>query len=140
MLAGLLLAASAMASDPDGEARLLDLEQTWNQAHLEGDADGLDALWADELIVTVPGMQPMGKAGLLTFVRSGRMRFERYETSGVRAQVFGDSAVVAGDLIRTRTINGNRITDHWRFTKVYVRQREAWRVVAWHASESAPAG
>jgi ketosteroid isomerase-like protein len=65
------------------------------------------------------------------------MKFQRYETSDLKVRVYGDAAVVTGKLERTRTINGQQQNDHWRFTKMYIRQGGQWRVVAFHASEAA---
>jgi len=107
-------------------------------AHLRGDADALDRLWADDLRVFVPRMTPMSKADALAFFRSGRMKFLRYETSEVGARVYKDTAVVTGRLRRSRERAGQMVEDDWRFTKVYVRTGDAWRVVAYHASETGP--
>jgi len=110
------------------------LEQEWNEAHLRADPTALDRLWAEDLTVAVPEMAPMGKQEVLAFARSERMRFEVYASSDLHYRVYGDAAVVTGRLARTRTLRGQRLEDHWRFTKVYVRRREGWRVVAFHAS------
>jgi len=64
------------------------------------------------------------------------MKFVRYRTSDLRVRVYDNAAVVTGRLQRTRSMNGQEISDDWRFTKVYVRESQ-WRVVAFHASESA---
>src|SRR5580658_7303795 len=57
------------------------LEKVWNDAHLAGDTAALDALWADELVVTVPKMPLFNKAQSLAIWRTGKMKFKRYETS-----------------------------------------------------------
>jgi ketosteroid isomerase-like protein len=114
------------------------LEETWNAAHRTGDAAALDRLWADDLEVDVPRMPAMSKTEALAFARTGRMRFERYETSQIKVRTYGDTAVVTGRLQRTRTLNDTKTTDDWRFTKVYARQHGAWLVVSFHASESPP--
>jgi ketosteroid isomerase-like protein len=124
------------AGDADVQ-QLQRLEQVWNQAHENGDADALDKLWADDLEVDVPHMAVMSKADALSFARSGRMKFLHYVTSDLRVRVYGDTAVVSGRLQRTRSMNGKEIRDDWRFTKVYVRQAQQWRVVSFHASEAA---
>jgi hypothetical protein len=103
---------------------------------LRGDAAALDELWAAELIVTVPAMPVMRKADSLAIWQSGRMKFERYATSELGVDVFGDAAVVTGRVQRQRRVGGQLAVDDWHFTKVYVRRDERWRVVAWHASES----
>ena len=124
-------------STRDADVKELErLETVWNEAHERGDSDALDALWADDLEVAVPKMPVMTKAEVLGFARSGRMKFSHYATSNLRVRVYGDAAVVTGRLQRTRTLNGNEISDDWRFTKTYVRETGKWRVVSFHASEA----
>lgn len=134
----LCLALGARAEQPAGEDADRDglkrLELVWNEAHRRGDAAALDALWADELVVTVPGMAPMSKADAMGVWRSGRFAFRSYDTSGVRVLLLGDVGVVIGRVVRVRESDGKEIKDDWLFTKVYVRRDGAWRVVAWHAS------
>lgn len=113
------------------------LETVWNEAHEHGDADALEKLWADDMEVAVPKMPVMTKADALKFARSGRMKFLSYRTSDIRVRVYDNAAVVTGRLQRTRSMNGQEISDDWRFTKTYVRETGQWRVVSFHASEAA---
>ncbi len=64
------------------------LEDVWNQAHLNGDADALDRLWADNIVVIVPGMPPFSKPEALSVFRSARMKFERYTTSDLTVRQY----------------------------------------------------
>ena len=123
------------ADSPD-EGVILGLEARWNEAHLTGAVSVLDALCADQLIVTVPGMTPMTKADVLGFWRSGRAKITRYETTDTRVAVYSDTAIVTGHLDRTRDFNGKVMIDRWRYTKTYARQGATWRVVAYHASDA----
>jgi len=140
MLLFITLAATAGTPaqfDHDKDVRELErLETVWNEAHERGDADALEALWADDLEVAVPRMPVLTKADAARFAHSGGMKFVRYRTSDLRVRVYDNAAVVTGRLQRTRSMNGQEISDDWRFTKVYVRESQ-WRVVAFHASESA---
>ena len=113
------------------------LETIWNEAHEHGDADVLEKLWADDMEVAVPKMPVMTKADALKFARSGRMKFLSYRTSDLRVRVYDNAAVVTGRLQRTRAMNGQEISDDWRFTKTYVRGTGQWRVVSFHSSEAA---
>jgi len=133
-----LIAATLFPPQTPLDADFARLETVWNTAHRDGDADVLAALWADDLEVIVPKMAPMSKAEALAFARTGRMRFERYETSQIKVRTYGDTAVVTGRLQRTRTLAGKQTTDDWRFTKVYTRENGIWRVVSFHASDSPP--
>ena len=132
-----VFAHAVAAQSPADTKELQRLETTWNQAHMNGDAAALAALWSDDLEVAVPKMPVMGKQDVVAFAKSGRMKFQRYETSDLKVRIYGNAAVVTGKLQRTRTINGQQQDDNWRFTKMYVRQGGQWRVVAFHASEAA---
>ena len=110
------------------------LEQVWNEAHLKGDAEALKKLWAEDLFVTVPDMPVMNKEESLAIWKAGKMKFDIYKTSDVRIKVYGNSAVVTGQLVRIRDRNSEKFEDDWRFTKVYVRRDGRWQVVAWHGS------
>jgi ketosteroid isomerase-like protein len=112
------------------------LERVWNAAHIRGDSETLSRLWADDLEVAVPKMPVMKKEELIKFVDSGRMQFQRYETSDLNFRIYGQGAVVTGRLQRKREIDGRAVEDDWRFTKVYQRTADGWRVVSFHASES----
>ena len=142
----LLLAVASFAgtarivaqSTHDADVRELQrLETVWNEAHAHGDADALEKLWADDMEVAVPKMPVMTKADVLKFASSGRMKFLTYRTSEVHFRVYDNAAVVTGRLRRTRSMNGQEISDDWRFTKMYVREAGQWRVVSFHASEAA---
>jgi ketosteroid isomerase-like protein len=131
-----LVAQPKLAPDPNIQGEFQRLETTWNKAHLAGDAAALDALWADELVVTVPKMPVFNKAKSLAIWRSGKMKFKKYETSDLSVRPFGDTVIVTGALVRERSFMEKEIHEDWRFTKVYVRRDGKWQVVAWHASEA----
>jgi ketosteroid isomerase-like protein len=136
LLLSLLLLNVGAVAQPDTEQELMRLEQVWNQAHLNNDAAALETLWADDLTVMVPGMAAMSKSDVLAFVKTGRMKFSRYETTDLKVRSFGDTAIVSGNLFRSRTLGGTLHEDRWQFMKVYARQSGKWRVVAFTATEA----
>ena len=119
----------------DNEKELLRLEEVWNTAHLEGDAATLERLWANEFTVTVPRMPVMPRAEAIGVARSSMIKFSKYETSEVVVQIFDKAAVVRGRMKRSRSRGDQLVEDDWQFTKVYVKQEDTWKVVAFHASE-----
>ena len=135
----LTLVASQPAASKDAFdlKELYRLEDVWNTAHLKGDAETLDRLWSNDLIVTIAAMPVLTKADALAMVRSNRMPFTKYETSELSVKRLDGAAVVTGRLRRERTMNGKSITDDWRFTKVYAWSQGQWRVMAWHGSPAA---
>jgi hypothetical protein len=80
----------------------------------------------------------MTKADAVGMFTSGRMKFDRYETSETKLRVDDEMAIVTGRLKRTRVVAGATANDDWRFTKVYIRRTDRWQVVSFHASNTAP--
>jgi len=137
------LVVVALAQVPAGNApadadvtALTRLETEWNAAHVRGDAAALEHLFADDVVVMVPGMRVMTKADAVGMFTSGRMKFDRYETSETKFRVYDATAVVTGRLRRTRVVAGATVDDDWRFTKVYLRRAGRWQVVSFHASNT----
>ena len=110
------------------------LEKVWNDAYVRADADALEQLCADDLVVTMTDMVVLNKRSSIAILRSGKVKFERYEASDLGIHVYDRAAVVTGRLQRTRSVQGREMNDEWRFTKVYIRRGGKWLVVAWHAS------
>jgi ketosteroid isomerase-like protein len=131
-----LLSVATVANGRQPSAEFLHLEEQWNAAHRNGDAKTLEKLWADDLEVDVPRMPAMSKGEALAFARTGRMRFDAYDTSQIKVRLYTEMAIVTGRLRRTRLVDGARRDDDWRFTKVYIRENGAWRVVSFHASDA----
>jgi len=139
------LVAVALLQVPAGNApadadvtTLTRLETEWNAAHVRGDAAALEQLFGDDVVVLVPGMRVMTKADAVGMFTSGRIKFDRYETSETTFRVYDATAIVTGRLRRTRVIAGATVDDDWRFTKVYLRRAGRWQVVSFHASNTAP--
>jgi len=68
----LMLVSAAARKSPaqsthDADVRELErLETVWNEAHEHGDADALEAIWADDLEIAVPRM-PVGCVEVCSF-------------------------------------------------------------------------
>jgi ketosteroid isomerase-like protein len=140
-----VLLALTLVQAPAGDAKVVAVQSTlealeseWNAAHVRGDAALLDRLFADDVVVMVPGMRVMTKADAVGMFTSGRMKFDRYETSETKLRNYDEMAIVTGRLKRTRVVAGTTANDDWRFTKVYVRHADRWQVVSFHASNTAP--
>lgn len=91
IVAAVTFQARAISKDASDLKELHQLEAVWNDAHVKGDAEALDKLWANDLIVTVASMPVMNKADSLAMVRSGRMPFLKYETSDLGVRPLGTS-------------------------------------------------
>src|SRR5690349_5240321 len=118
VLTFLMTIVSAQAADTHDAAAVAEitrLEEIWNTGHEHGDAQALEKLWADDFVVTVPGMRMMTKDDVIGVWRNGLIGFQRYETSDVRIRVYENAAIVTGRLLRSRSTNGRMVDDDWRF-------------------------
>jgi ketosteroid isomerase-like protein len=135
-----ILVAAMLQANPAQDvvdvSALTALESVWNQAHVRGDVQALDRLWAADLVVVVPKMKPMSRAEAMKMTLSAGAWFDRYDSSDLRVRVYGDTALVTGRLVRSRRMTGITVEDVWLFTKVYVRTAGEWKVVAFHTSEA----
>jgi len=130
----LMIAAACASSAGVPRDEIARLESLWNDAQVRGDADLLERVSADDLVVTVPAMRPFTKVEAFAVLRTGHMKITRYDTSDVRIRTDGDAAVVTGRMQRSRVFGERTIDEDWRFTKVYVREARGWKVVSFHAS------
>ena len=128
-----LLAILLLPPDAATVAELTRLERVWNEAQRQSDAAALDTLFADDIVITVPEMQRLGKSSI-DLLRTGRMKFDSYESSDLQMHVNGDSAIVTGRIRRSRVNDGRTFGDDWLFTKTYARLDGEWKVVSFHAS------
>ena len=136
LMSAMLVGFVLLQTYPDNQAELQRLEIEWNDAHVRGDAATLERLFADDVVVVVPGMRVLTKSDSLGMFTSGRMKFDRYETLETAFRVYGDTAVVTGRLKRSRVVAGAKADDDWSFTKVYLRRSGRWQVVSFHASNT----
>src|SRR5437588_6337780 len=89
--------SSSPAQQPQSSAataEFLKLEQIWNDAYIHNDVSALDKLLADDLVVTMTNMALLDKTQSIALLRSGHLKFPRYETSDIRVRVYDDAAVV----------------------------------------------
>jgi len=103
------------------------------------DADVHDRFWADDLIYTRGSGQRVGKADIMTSVRSAPAAkpgdpVTVYTSEDVRIQQYGNSAVVAFRLVGMTTNASKTTAVRFFNTGVFVKRKGEWRVVAWQAT------
>lgn len=119
------------ATEPD-EQLLIEIERQWAAAYVNGEADKLDAIFSPDYIQTNTRAVVTGKADEVGDLRSGSFRYEKFDTTEMKVQLYGDAAVVTGkiylkgvDMKSGKTIEGTM-----RMTDTFIRQGGKWRVVA----------
>ena len=106
------------------------LEQQRNEAILKGDTATLDKLTSDDYTNTTAQGKIEKKADIMDGFKSGKIKFDSRELSNLDVRVYGNTAVVTGQVNQKSTNNGADTSGQNRFTRVYVKQNGRWVSVA----------
>ena len=104
------------------------------QAQIGADAVALDRIYADDFIGIGPSGTVRTKAQVISDFTSGDLKFQSITTDDVHVRVYGNTAVETGRSIMSGQDKGKVVPRDNRFTRVWVKQRGRWRLVANHYS------
>jgi ketosteroid isomerase-like protein len=125
-----------MSSEAQERGVLLE-ERALQAAMRAGDVHELDRLLHPELLAVGPDGQMIDKAGDLASHRSGVVKITELNEEEVRVKVLGDTAVTFVVLRIRGTIDEAEVSDRMRYTRTWIRDGGAWRVVAAHIGRAA---
>ena len=112
--------------------RQLDKERI--QAQIHADATALDRIYAADFIGVGPSGTVRTKPQVIADFTSGDLKFQSITTDEVQVRVYGNTAVETGLSTMTGQDKGKDVPRDTRFTRVWVKQRGRWRLVANHYS------
>lgn len=129
-----------MSTETDVKA-IEKIEQDLASAHLHSDVATLDRLTADGFMYGHAGGGPGGpETGSLEpkakwLARLGQSKIERFDTTDLKVQVFGDTAMAYGNTHMVIAGKGGApgSESHLRFTRVYMREGGQWKLVGHNA-------
>lgn len=142
LLAVVLVAAlPARAQDRSAdEAAVFAAERAVCAAYEREDADWLAQHLDAAFTLTSSRGEVTTRAQEVAELRGGKVRYEVFRNHGSTVRFYGDTAVVNGITTVKGSAEGAPFAADFRFTDVYVRGEDAWRLVASHASRlTAPA-
>ena len=120
---------------------MADLKQTIRQledrrfrAMVEADAAALEALLADSMVYTHSSATTDGKASYIAGVRSKKWQYRKIERPVEEIQVYGDTAVVAGQVRIDILVEGQPKIMNSRYTDVWVKGAKGWQMTAWQST------
>ena len=110
------------------------LEEKWAAAYKERDIDILSTLLTEDFVITVEDGSTYSKAGYITHSADTSVHVEVAELSDlhVRVRGGGNLAVVTGAYHELGRSSGKPYEYHDRFTDVWVRVGNNWRVLCSH--------
>jgi ketosteroid isomerase-like protein len=129
--------AGTQRSNIEQVIRQLDGERI--QAQIGADAAALDRIYADDFIGVGPSGTVRTKKQVILDFTSGTLKFQSITTDEVQVRVYENTAVETGLSTMDGQDNGKPVPRSTRFTRVWVKQQDYWRLVANHYSvRSAP--
>jgi ketosteroid isomerase-like protein len=118
-----------------GEEQVRKLEVKWTEAYKERDIDLLSTLLTEDFVITVEDGATYSKAGYITHSADPTVQVEVAEQSDMHVHMRGGQiAVVTGAYYERGKSKHKTYEYHDRFTDVWVRVGNNWRVISSHYS------
>lgn len=131
--------ANANPSEPlKAEQVLQRLEQEWADAVMRRDIKKIDRIQADEYVFTGPHGQIWTKSQALDTIKAGGLEIDSFESSDIKVQVYGDTAVVTLRVVWNGRFRGTDISEPQRMTDVFVKRDGRWQCVASQSTRIVP--
>jgi ketosteroid isomerase-like protein len=116
------------------EADVLQVQAERNKALLSQDLTALERILADELLWCHSSASLENRSQFLERVRTGASRWLKLERRDMRVHVYGNAAVVTGQLEQTTTGPGRSASDRTLHTiEVYVQRDGRWQLADFQA-------
>ncbi len=112
------------------QARILTLENAWNQAVQQKDARALRMLLAPDLVYVESDGTLMDKTQYLASVQTPSLRLVRIVNESTNVRLYAAVAVVNGVCREDGVKNGKAYTIRERFTDTWIRRGDTWVCVA----------
>jgi uncharacterized protein (TIGR02246 family) len=128
--------SSVPESEVEQAIRTLDRERI--QAQLSADVAALNRIYADDFIGVGPSGTVRNKAQVILDFTSGALTFQSITTDEVQVRLYESTAVETGLSTMVGQDKGKAVPSDTRFTRVWVKQRGQWRLVANHYSLRIP--
>lgn len=130
-------APPAKAASP-GIAEVQRLERAWLDAYEKHDAAAMDAIVAEDFLITFPNGQTQTKKDLMAMVRAPQRpgQSSKWRTENVVARQFGQTVVLTGRVVGEFTSGDKTRSEASLYTDTYVKLNGKWQVVASHLSNA----
>ncbi len=110
------------------------LEAQWQQAELHGNTAVMANMLSDDYLGIYGDGTLATKAETLANFKNSTIHFTEIDTSDRKIRVFGSTAVVVSKAEVAGVNDGEDISGHYRYTRVYHRINGVWKIVSFEAS------
>jgi uncharacterized protein (TIGR02246 family) len=107
------------------------------EANLKGDASFFEKYYADDAVIVHSDGKTSTKAQEIRALKFGEVKYESYNVHHVQIRVYGNTAVVTSLLTFKGVINGKPYSGDVRTTRVWVKRKGDWKLVAFQSTRFA---
>jgi ketosteroid isomerase-like protein len=127
----LLAQNASKASEPSAEAIVAKLDNEFQAAVGRNDADTMDRILADDMVLVLGDGRTFTKAEQLEEARSGKIIYEQQKEvdNSQKVRVWGNTAVVTAKLWIKGTRDGVPFDRTLWFSDTYIRTKDGWKYV-----------
>jgi len=120
----------------DVERQIRKLEEELTQTEQRLDVQGLDGIYADDIMVTAPIGICVDKSGVMDEIRTAAEKavIARYDKDDLKVRAFGDTAVSSYRMAAEATFEGMEIKRQLCITNVWLKRNDRWQIVARHTA------
>jgi ketosteroid isomerase-like protein len=116
------------------EREVAALEDARFAAMLNNDVAPLEKCIAADLIYTHSSGRVEDKAMYINSIRSGAVRYKKFQRSEQRVVAYGDSVVFTGRADVEVDISGGAMSFSLRYADLWVKRAGSWQMVMWQAT------
>jgi ketosteroid isomerase-like protein len=120
------------------EAEIREWEKKEHTAMLNQDALTLQQIWAADFMVNAPfNRVTMGSQEVIDLVKKGVISYSSFTRNIEQIMVKGDMVITMGseEVVPKGNIPGAGKTVHRRYTNIWTKQNNTWKLTARHANE-----
>jgi hypothetical protein len=137
-LLALVIAVSSLCvygqSPGKSEQAVLDLSKRKFDWLINNQYDSLIALFDDKAQYIHSNGWVQNKKDVIDDARTGKLKYQSVDIKDTQARIYGNSAVVTGLGTFAGVKEGNSFSMDLRYTEVYVRSGNRWKLVSRHAN------
>jgi ketosteroid isomerase-like protein len=139
VFAGSFVAAAQTSADKQAEQELLRITREMIDTSLRGDKSAFARYTADTYIETdINGAVATKTKILENFLTPPSSMKPTLEIQDVQVHVYGDTAVMSSRDVYRAEANGQKLTNSFRTTDVWLRRDGRWQLIASHDSQIPP--
>lgn len=137
LVLSLLWAAVSCAPEraDDAQTAVLATQTERFRAIVNADFEALESILAPDLVYTHSHGGVESKTEFLANLRSGRVDYLEMTPTRNQVRVYGDTAVLTGDISLRVAAGGQEHQVTMRYTEIYVRSDARWQLAAWQSTQ-----